>query len=213
MKTIILNLILLTLSINIFSQPNIDKKAKSILDDVSAKTKAYKTISIDFTYTMQNQAKKINQSKKGSLLIKGNKYVMKMAGQTVIYDGNAIYTYIKDANEVQINTPTEESINPTQLLTTYDKDYKPKFIKEENINGIVLQVIDLSPTKQSKNIARVRLKINKNKKQVESSTLYDKDGSTYTYNVDKFITDIPINDSEFIFKKSDFPGAEIIDMR
>lgn len=42
-------------------------KAKTILDDVSAKTKAYKTIKIDFTYTMENKGQKIDESFTGTL--------------------------------------------------------------------------------------------------------------------------------------------------
>ena len=213
MKTIILTLIAAFLSVSLNSQTGIDKKAQTILDEVSQKTKAYKTMSIDFTYTMQHKANNINQSKKGSVLIKGDKFRMSMAGQIVIFDGTAIYTYIEDADEVQINSPTEESINPSQLLTGYDKDYKSKFIREETSGGVVYQIIDLTPAKQSKAIARVRLKINKTKKQIASSTLFDKDGSTYTYLVDKFIVDTPIAETQFAFKKSDFPGAKIIDMR
>ncbi len=213
MKTIIISFISVLITLSVSSQTATDKKAKAILDEVSQKTKLYKTISIDFTYTMLNKANNINQSKKGSVIIKGEKFKMKMAGQIVIFDGTAIYTYIEDAEEVQINAPTEESINPSQLLTGYDKDYKSKFIKEETSNGVTYQIIDLTPAKQSKAIARVRLKINKSKKQIASSTLYDKNGSTYTYLVNKFITDTPIDDTMFAFKKSDFPNAEVIDMR
>ncbi len=213
MKKLIILIPALFFCFFINAQQITDKKAKDILDEVSEKMKSYKTMSIDFTYTMENKANKINQSKKGNILIKGDKYCLSMDGQTVIFDENAIYTYIPDANEVQINDPTKESILPSQFLNEYNKNYKSNFIREETSAGNIYQIIDLTPVKQSNSIAKVRLKINKSKKQIASSILYDKDGTTYTYSIDKFITDYTIPDSKFIFKKSDFPNAEIIDMR
>ena len=66
---------------------------------------------------------------------------------------------------------------------------------------------------KGKSYHRVRLTISKNKKQIFNATIYDKNGSTYSYVVKKFTADIPLNDELFNFKTSDHPKAEIIDMR
>lgn len=48
-----------SLSLNSFAQDQ-DPKAKAILDDLSKTTKAYKTITADYVYTIFNKDKKTN---------------------------------------------------------------------------------------------------------------------------------------------------------
>ena len=188
-----------------------DSKATAILNDVSARTKAYKTIHIDFTYTMENKKEKINDKFTGSLVSKGDKYKLSIARQDVVCDGKTMWTYLKDANEVQINAAgaNDDAFTPTKLLTNYTKDYKSKFI-EENATS---QFIELYPIAKGKSYTKVRLSIDKTKKQIQQFVIYDRGGSIFTYNVNKFITDQLINDKEFTFNKADHPGVSVDDMR
>lgn len=207
-KTFVLFL-LLGYTIAGFTQ--VDKKATAILDEVSAKTKSFKTIKIDFTYAMDNDKQKIHEKFKGSLLSKGNKYKLQAAGQEVISDGKTVWTYLKDANEVQINNVGEDddSFTPTKLLTDYNKDYKSKFIEEKGNE----QIIELYPLKKGKTFTKVRLTIDKTKKQINRFVIHDKSNSTFSYIVDKFVSDQAISDAVFTFNKAEHPGVEINDMR
>ena len=58
--------------ISVYSQK--DQKASDLLDQVSAKTKSYKSIKADFSYKMENAKAKINEEKQGTLLLSGDKY-------------------------------------------------------------------------------------------------------------------------------------------
>lgn len=209
MKQNLIIAVLAILSVSGFAQN--DKKASTILDEVSAKTKLYKTIKIDFTYAMDNAKEKIHDKFKGTLLSKGDKYKLTAAGQDVISDGKTMWTYLKDANEVQINNAGEDddSFTPTKLLSGYGKDYKSKFIEEKGNN----QVIELYPLKKGKTFTKVQLTIDKSKSQISKFVIYDRSGSTFSYIVDKFITDQAIADNVFTFNKADHPGVEINDMR
>ncbi|MEI8204378.1 MAG: outer membrane lipoprotein carrier protein LolA [Bacteroidota bacterium] len=191
-----------------------DNTAKGILDKVANKNKAYSSIKIDFTYSLQNPKTKTNESKKGTLYMKGKKVRLEMSGQTIINDGKTVWTYIADAEEVTINNFEEnaESISPTSLLTNYNKNFKPKYIKDSKKGAKIIQIIDLTPIKGN-SYYKVRLEIDKNSLQIESSTVYDKNGSTYTYMINKMTTNTLLDDQKFIFKKSDFPKAEINDLR
>lgn len=208
MKKIILTLSAILITIASFSQA--DKKARTILDEVSAKTKTYKTIRIEFTYTMVNTAQKINESYKGVLISKGDKYKLTFSGQEVISDGKTVWTFVKDANEVQVNevSKDDDSFTPTNLLNTYNENYKAKIIEDKAGQS----VIELTPN-QKKNFNKVKVTIEKSKKMVSSLSIFDKNGSIYTYQVGKFETDLPFNDNAFIFKAADHPGVEVIDMR
>jgi outer membrane lipoprotein-sorting protein len=214
MKTTILLSGILFLSISLMAQPTVDKKAKAVLDEVSALAKSYTSMSIDFTYTMENKGSNINESKQGTILIKGEKYQLNISGQTIICDGKTIWTFIKDANEVTITTPStdEDAINPATIYTLWEKGYKYKYIKEEVQAGIAVHIIDLTPIK-GKSYHKVRVVVDKNKKQLVSSTVYDKDNTTYAYKIKVFKTNTVIDDKKFTFNKASYPGVEIIDNR
>ncbi len=201
--------VLVVFTISGFAQT--DKKASAILDEVSVKTKSYKTIKIDFTYAMDNVKEKIHDKFKGTLISKGDKYKLTAAGQDVISDGKTVWTYLKEANEVQVNNVTDDddSFTPTKLLSGYSKDYKSKFIEEKGNN----QLIELYPLKKGKSFTKVQLTIDKAKKQISRFVIYDRNGSTFSYIVDRFITDQVIADSVFTFTKSEHPGVEMNDMR
>lgn len=191
-----------------------DKKASEILNALTTKTKSYSNIKIDFAYVMENKTEKINESKKGTILVAGEKYRLDIAGQTVICDGKTTWTYIKDANEVQINSieGNDDALTPNKLLTSYNEQYRSKLVREATENGVLVQVIDLFP-KEGKSFFKVRLVIDKAKTQILSSTIFDKNGSTFAYQVNKFQTNLSIDASKFTFKEKDFPGVEVIDMR
>ncbi len=208
-KNIFLIAAFVALAIVSFAQN--DKKASAILDEVSVKTKSFKTIKIDFTYAMDNEKDKIHDKFKGSLLSKGDKYKLTAAGQDVISDGKTVWTYLKDANEVQINNQggDDDSFTPTKLLSGYNKDFKSKFIEEKGND----QVIELYPLKKGKTFTKVRLTIDKAKKQINKFMIYDRNGSTFSYIVDKFVSDQPLADNVFSFNKTEHPGVEVNDMR
>jgi outer membrane lipoprotein carrier protein len=213
-----LNLIGLIISMFIISNANAqitDAKANETLNKLSAKMKSFVNYKIEFVYTLENKAEKIKQSKNGTAIIKGDKYSLNVSGQRIICDGKTVWTYIPDADEVQINNVNlkdDDALNPGKLFSTYEKNYKAKLIKEVNQAGVLTQIIDLTPIK-GKAFFKVRLTIDKTKMQIISTEIYNKNGSTYMYKVIKFLSNLKISDAEFTFKASDFPGVEINDMR
>jgi outer membrane lipoprotein-sorting protein len=191
-----------------------DKKSNEILDRLTKKTEAYQTIKTEFSYIMKNDEAGVDEKTEGTLSVKGDKYRLVIAGQIVICDGTTIWTYIKDADEIQINSVenSEESITPNKLLTSYNKDYKSKFVKETFQYGTTVNIVDLTPI-EGKSYSSVRAVIDKARDQLLEITIFDKNGSTYSYIINKFEPDIPITDSQFTYSASEFPGAEMIDMR
>jgi len=188
-----------------------DVKATALLEEVSTKTKSYKSIKVEFTYTMDNAKANIHESKNGSLLISGDKYKMSASGQTVICDGKTIWTYISESNEVQINTldNKDDALTPSKLLTSYNANYRSKMVKSDKPG---IESVELLPN-TPKNFTKAILGIDKEKKQVRSFTIFDKSGNTFTYTIKTFLTNVPVTDGDFSFDEKKFPGVEVIDMR
>ena len=197
----------------VFSQTR-DAKAIALLDEVSAKTKSYKSIRADFSYSMENKQAKINEVKTGTLTLSGDKYRLKAAGQEVFCDGKMIWTYLKESNEVQINDldNKDEALTPSKLLSSYNASYKSRILKDRSATDPNETTIELIPN-IIKNFTKAILVVDQVKKQVKSFMLYDKNGNIFTYRITKYQTDLPVTAADFTFDKSKFPGVEIIDMR
>jgi outer membrane lipoprotein carrier protein len=213
MKKILIVALTTLISLGSFAQ-EVDAKAKGILDNLSAKTKAYKTIKADFKFTISNKSEGLNETQTGKIQIKGDKYFLSIAGQDVMSDGKAIYTVLKDAEEVQINgipdEDEEDFISPNTIFTLYETGFKYKYVKEEKGEHI----INLYPKQaDEKDFHRIALYINKVKNQISSVQIFGKDGSTTTYNISAFTADSTIPDSKFTFNKTSHPNYEIVDLR
>ncbi|MCB9335883.1 MAG: outer membrane lipoprotein carrier protein LolA [Flavobacteriales bacterium] len=190
-----------------------DAKAKEILDKLSAKTKSYTTIKADFTYTMVNKSDGINESQDGKIEIKGNKYFLSIQGQDIISDGKNIWTFLKESEEVQINSISEdddEGISPNKIFTLYEEGFKYKFVEEKN--GI--QTINLYPKETNeKAYHRISLFIDAAKNQIKEVKVFGKDGTDSSYKIKTFTPNTSISDAHFTFDKSKHPNVEIIDLR
>lgn len=216
MKKIITLSLLIILGINLIAQDadKGDKKSKIIIDRFTAKTEAYKSFKAEFTYKMENIEASINESTEGKLTVMGESYMLDIAGQKVLCNGETVWTYIEDAEEVQINSveDSEESISPNKLLTSYNEDYRSKFVKEDFLYGTTVNIIDLTPV-EGKSYYKIRLIINKSNDQLMEISIFDKNGSTYSYIIKIFEPNVDVSEDAFTFKESDYPDVDIIDMR
>lgn len=206
--------ILLLLFIPILSFGQLNDKSGEILDGVSKKTKSYNTIKIDFIFKHENEKSTLN-SIKGNVWVKKDKYLYTFGEQKVYCDGKTIWTFLSETNEVTISDAEEGSddmINPAFFLDDYKKKFKTRLIRESVEKGRSIQVIDLYPLK-TESYHRVRLEIDKAKKQLLQFIIMEKDGNNYTYSINSFITNQAINDSLFVFDENKFKDVEVIDLR
>jgi len=191
-----------------------DSKANKILEELKEKTRSYLTIQAEFTYSVTNPQQDLNESFNGVLYIKGDSYRLSLAGQLVICDGETSWTYIEDAQEVQINSVEEEdeSLTPSKIFNSVFDDYTSQFTGEYNQDGRILQKIELTPV-ENKSFSKIILEIDKFKLEIVQLAVSDISGNRYSYKITRFNTGMPIGDDKFTFNINAFPDAEIIDMR
>ncbi len=169
----------------------------------------------EFSYTLENPQAKIKETQSGSILLSGAKYKLDIAGQEVICDGKTIWTYMKEAKEVQINDvdPDAEGIKPSEIFTMYEKGFLYKFVDEKNVGGKVVQNLELTPTDKTKEFFKIKLSIDKSSKQIVKSIIFDKNGNRYTYSIKKFSPNFAVNAATFSFDTKKHPGVEVVDLR
>jgi len=191
----------------IFAQ---DQKAKNILATLSDKTKSYTSIEAKFTNTFSSTVTDINESQSGTLYLKDDAYRLEMEAQTIICDGETNWIYLADDEEVNITEIDDEEndLIPSKIFTIYENGYKYKYVKDDGKN----YHIDLFP-EESGPFTKVELFINKSKMQISSFTMIDKQGSYFKYVIDSFVTNKEMKNDFFVFKTSDYPNVDVIDLR
>ena len=79
-----------------FSQS--DQRARHLLDQVSEVYADFETMSMTFTYQLDNAAEGISQKEEGTILVANDKYKLTIMGIQQLFDGASIYT-IDNLNE------------------------------------------------------------------------------------------------------------------
>lgn len=213
-RLLLISLLLLVTGLSMAAQ---DPKAKEILDKVSQINRNYKTIQIDFTFTLNNPKTKASETNTGWVALKGKSYRLHMPalGMDVYSDGKTTWSYLTESNEVNITEADPESdaaLNPANLFTIYEKGFKNTYVGEENVSGKAAYVIDLVP-EAKKEYTKVRLYIDKASNQIIKAISYNKDGNTYTLALKNMKTNQILADDFFKFNPAKFPKVQVNDMR
>src|SRR2546423_494165 len=188
-----------------------DLDAKKILDGVSAKFKTYKSPQATFTYSVENAEGKVLSTKKGSVMMKGNRYKVMMDGLEIYSDGKTTWNYDRSTNEVtvdNINT-SGNAMTPQKLFTNfYDKDFYYKYNGEKKEAGKTLQEIELTPTDKTRPFHKVYVYVDKSNNTIHNARFLEKSGGRYSYTINTLKPNAAISDSEFNFDKMKHPGVE-----
>lgn len=193
----------------------IDKSADKLLNTISKRYKNFKTMKADFIYGIESKADKIQEKQKGTLLVKGNKFKLDIAGQLIICDNQTLWTYSKDVNEVQVNhyNPKESAIRLDDIFTMYGKGFMYKIEEEKREGSREIAIIELTPKDKKKNYFKIKLTIDKTNQTILKSVVYDKNGTIHTYTITNQFPNIKLEDKTFVFDATKYPKVEVIDLR
>ncbi len=187
-----------------------DAGAKKILDAVSAKVKSFKGITASFTIKSITSKGKENGTKKGSIAIKGQKYVLKQGKTEIKCDG--VKTYNFDGSKTITITSVEENnqtLSPQNLLSNfYDKDFTYKLITSAGS----FNEVELYPVYKRKNFQKVNVFIDKTKSMITKAKILDKSNNILEFDLSNLNTNATIDDASFVFDRNKYPkDAEVLD--
>jgi outer membrane lipoprotein-sorting protein len=224
MKKIIFLLLIGSITTTLFAQKDEkdlnpkDPKAKAILDKMSEKHKSYSSITLQFEYKLENKAEGINETQNGKGVLKGNKYRLELGGQEVICNGKTVWTYLKDAKEVQIGEVVDDDeaansfMNPKNFFSLYEKGFKYVKDKDVKTGNKEMFAIKLYPEKPgSKPFHTVMLYVDKMDYSLHSMEVKMKDGNLFTYLITSIEPNKVYAESHFNFITP--KGVEEIDLR
>ncbi len=204
MKRIVILLVLFISTVT-FAQNS--SGAKSLLDEVTAKVKSYKNISIDFKYVLNNSEENISQETRGDVVMEGEKYKLNILGITRIYDGKTMYSISPEDEEVTIsteNTEDENTITPSKMLSFYENGYNYSMDIVQNLNGRKIQYVKLLPIDSNSEIKYVLLGIDIKTKHIYNLIEIGSNDTKTTLTVNSFKTNEPLSKTLFTFDESKY---------
>lgn len=211
MNKLLLGIFLIFISIASHSQ--YDPKALEILDAMSKKYKELTSFEANLSINLINEVEKVNDEFKGKIVVKGDKFKLTLPEQEVINNGTTTWTYLPEAKEVNIDNfdATSDDINPAKIYEIYKKNFKYLYLNEEMDNNVMCEVIDLVPEKKDAQFFKIKMKIGKKDRSIQSWTMYDKSGNRFRYSITKFVPNVKVDDASFNWVSK--AGVEEIDLR
>jgi outer membrane lipoprotein-sorting protein len=195
-----------------FSAQAQDAKAKALLDKVTAKIKSYNNITIDFKYSLHNAKENVNQDSKGTVVMKGNQYVLNFMGITKLFDGKKTYTIVPEDEEITVsalNEKDDSAITPSKMLTFFNKGYKFSMDIVQNVSGKKIQYIKLVPINSKDQRKEILLGIDSKANNIYNIIEIGKKGTKTTLTVNSFKTNQALPKNQFTFAASKYPNYYI----
>lgn len=151
-------------------------------------------------------------SVKGVIKSSGNKFAVLAGTLSTWYDGKTMWTYNARTNETTITLPTPGEVaetNPLSAISTDATSYIAAYSKKQPVKG---KSIVLTPKTKSAGIRSVTVVLNTSY-QPTSVAVTSSSGQTTTVNISKLDTKSQQPASAFVYPKTKYPKASIVDLR
>ena len=189
------------------------QRAEALLDEVSETLAQFNNISITFTYELVNRKELIQQKEKGSLIVEGDAYLLKLMGIEQLSDGVNKHTINSDNEEVliePINNDFDEGLSPSKIFSFYKQGYRFEWdITQPLYGGRKIQYIKLIPIDTYAQASYLLLGIDTKTKKIYKLIEVGNDGTETTLTIGSFKTNSEIPTSTFVFSASDYPNYYI----
>lgn len=213
MKCLLFSLVVL---VSFSASAQTDARAKAVLDGLAKKAATYKTLQATFSASMPAPGGKGGTTQRGTFLMKGPMYRLTLPAQDTRCDGRTVWTYLKEAGEVQVSTPdaSADALSPVKLFTQFsDRDYKSRYVGERTVGGKASHVLELLPTKSTQAFKKVELAVAKATGVPSGATVWDKSGTRYAYTIVTYTPNVSIADAQFVWNAKANPRVEVVDLR
>lgn len=196
----------------------VDQKAKAILDKMSDKYQSIPSYKTNFVYRLTNKVEEVDEEFSGEIMVKGEKYVLLMSDQEIFNDGETIWTFLKDANEVNVDyyMPDEGDLSPKNIYSAYKKGYRYKWVESKKVGSRTLEIVEMQPENPKdpdKIFYRILLNIDNSDSSIHSWEMFDRGGNVFSYTISGFNPRFTADDKFFQFDESEYPEVEVVDLR
>ncbi|MDR1517975.1 MAG: outer-membrane lipoprotein carrier protein LolA [Dysgonamonadaceae bacterium] len=191
-------------------------EARKILDKAYALYEESYGIKLSFGITLIEAGGTKYPAQSGVALVKGNKFKLETDEMETWFDGKTQWVLMKDADEVNISSPTSKeiaSISPLALLSMYKSGYSLGNPLSKTTQGKAVYQIEMTPSTQQGDFKHISVWVDKQGYSVLQVELTMKDNSKSVIEISNYNANNNFPDATFVFNKDLYPKTEIIDLR
>jgi outer membrane lipoprotein-sorting protein len=154
-----------------------------------------------------------NEDVRGSLTLKrGNKYILELAGRTIICNGKTVSNYTPSDRKVVVSDfrDNPDNISPERIFMNFPRGYHPILTTDKASNDAVLTLTPAKPRDQVSDMQRVTLRLQSETLKLKEISIFD--GTTlHVWTILDIKPDAGIPDAAFEWKPPQ--GVQTIDLR
>lgn len=188
--------------------------AQEVLEKMKKKYDSMDDVQLRFSQRLKFSIAKMEQSRSGLLLVKKeNKYRVEFDDQTIVTDGETVWSFSLSNNRVLIDRfkMNESSLSPDKILAGAPKDYSAVLLDNEKMGGKDVVVLKLVPKNENASVKTMKLWVDEGTWLTKKVELVDVGGNETTYVVEDFKTNLGLPDSRFTYQIPQ--GVEVVDLR
>ncbi len=196
-----------------------DPQAVTLLQALRAKYDSYETLRADFRLDIDFPGQGV-ESQAGQVSRMGDKVRFKLGNQEGIINDEAAYLIQHGNREVMINNLPEPGeltgvLTPQTLFSFYEgANYVLAITGQESVSGRSAKVIELKPVdRDASDFTKMRLLVDEAAGEILNVMAFSRDGSQYTFHLDKTEANPDLSPSTFTFDEAEFPGYHVEDLR
>jgi outer membrane lipoprotein carrier protein len=187
---------------------------QEILGSVRKKYDTIRDAELKFTQRTRFPRSSLEQHARGTLFLKKeHKYRIETEDQTVVTDGETVWSYSAANKQVLIDRfkPSDRSFSPERILGGATEEYSAAVIGREKAGTTECIVLKLVPRGEGSLVSSLRLWVDPSEWLVRMAEMTDVNGKVTTYSVSDIKLNPGLSDSRFVMQIPE--GAEVVDMR
>ena len=187
---------------------------QEILGSVRKKYETIRDAELRFTQRTKFPQSPLEQRAKGTLYLKKeHKYRIETEDQTVVTDGETVWSYSAANRQVLIDRfkLSERSFSPERILGGSTEEYTASIRGREKAVNTECIVLRLVPRAEGSLVSSLRLWVDPSEWLVRMAEITDANGKVTTYTVSDIKLNSGLSDSRFVMQIPE--GAEVVDMR
>lgn len=149
----------------------------------------------------------------GDLKAAGTRFAISSPGYSTWYDGKTMWVHNSKANETTISVPTRSEVaetNPLALISANSKSFNAVFVKNPPKG---CKVIKLTPKVKGTGVKRLLVTIGATNYKPSKIVVTPTGGQTTVFEIKSLDTSSGCRPSDFVYPKSKYKSAEMIDLR
>jgi outer membrane lipoprotein carrier protein len=188
--------------------------AQDVLERMRKKYDAINDAQLRFSQDTRFELSKVEQHVNGILFLKkSNKYRVETDDQTIVTNGETVWSYSVPNKQVLIDhfKMDENSISPEKVLTGAPTEFMSTLLGNEKIGKTEVVALKLAPKNDQSMVKTMKLWVDNSTWLIKKAEIVDVNGKQTEY----LVTDVKINtglqDSRFMYEVPE--GVEVVDLR